>query len=504
GTNGATATNRPTVFYDLTNPQLAKVELYRTLRAADGTLSRGDRVTAITDFPLSLARVRGLKAIDTTEAYTGRLDVSRETELFGSTKFSVGIQYDNRVKEVDERLLDITASSTSNGQNIFALASLPTAVSAVSIPGNYLGKLPLGYTFPYHGKQAIIDIVKAVEPFAAYNFANANYYKVSEEVLSGYAMGVTKTDWGSIVYGARFENVKNSSTAFSGASLITVNRSFTQVYPSLHFNWTPTEEMKVRLSFNTGAARPDYPVLRPNFIFNDANRTISGGNPDARPEKTRGVDLYWEYYPSNGGFLMVGAFYKDVRDVLFGSTRQFGTTAVFPDGIDRSDYLFSTTLNGGKGKIYGFEAAFQMQLDNVLSEDKWWGGFGIQTNVILNRGEATTPTGSKVRFPGTSDFVLNVGPYYEKYGFSARVSYQYRSAWVDGLGSPEVGGDFYWAADGELDVSARYAITPNFEVYADLSNLLNGPGRRFVGIDARTIERETFGRRYTAGLRLTY
>ena len=109
-----------------------------------------------------------------------------------------------------------------------------------------------------------------------------------------------------------------------------------------------------------------------------------------------------------------------------------------------------------------------------------------------------------MRFPGTSDMVLNVGPYYEKYGFSARVSYQYRSSWIDGLGEPGVGGDFYWAADGELDVSARYAITKNIEVYADLSNLLNGPGRRFVGNDARSIERETFGRRFTGGFRVTY
>jgi TonB-dependent receptor len=230
----------------------------------------------------------------------------------------------------------------------------------------------------------------------------------------------------------------------------------------------------------------------------------SGGNPDAKPEKTRGVDLYWEYYPRRGGFMMVGAYYKDVRDVLFGSTRQFGLDILNSNGVNRADYVFSTTLNGGKGKVYGVEAALQLQLDNFLSEDHWWGGFGIQTNVSLNKSEAITPNGDKVRFPGTSDMVLNVGPYYEKYGFSARVSYQYRSSWIDGLGEPGVGGDFYWAADGELDVSARYAITKNIEVYADLSNLLNGPGRRFVGNDARSIERETFGRRFTGGFRVTY
>jgi TonB-dependent receptor len=511
GTNGATATGRPTVAYDLTNPQQSFVELYRTLRAADGTLSRGDRVQNITDFALPLSRIRGLKAVDTTEAYTAKLDLSVDTGLFGNTKISFGGQYDNRTKEVDERLLDVNSSSTFNGQNIFTLAGVPTTPQAVSIPGDYLGKLPLGYSFPYFGKQQIIDIVRQVEPYATYNFNNANYYKVREEVISGYAMAVTKLDWGSIVYGARFEQVNNQATAFRATTpggtpdtLNTINRSFTQVYPSVHFNWNPTDEMKVRLSFNTGAARPDYPVLRPNFTFNDVTQTVSGGNPDARPEKTRGVDLYWEYYPSRGGFMSVGVFYKDVRDVLFGATRQFGLDVLNFGGVNRADYVFSTTLNGGKGKVYGAEAAFQMQLDNLLSEDHWWGGFGIQANASINRSEATTPSGEKVRFPGTSDFVLNIGPYYEKYGFSARISYQYRSSWLDGLGEPGVGGNFFWAPDGELDVSARYAITRNIEVYADLSNLLNGPGRRFVGNNARTIEREVFGRRYTAGLRVTY
>ena len=504
GTNGATANQRLTVAYDFTDPQLAKVELYRTLRAADGTLSRGDRVTSVVDFTQPLSRIRALKAVDTTTAYTGRIDVTRETEMFGDTKFSFGLQYDNRVKETDNRLLDVSATTVVNGQNLFALAGVPTTPQAVSITDPFKGKLPIGYTFPYHSKNAIIDVVKKVESYANYDSVNANYYKVQEKVWSGYAMGVTNMDWGSIVYGARIEKVDNISSAFAPTGPITIDRSFTQVYPSLHFNWRPSDDMKVRLSFNTGAARADYDVLRPNFTFNDANRTVSGGNPDARPEKTKGVDLYWEYYRQGGGFMMVGAYYKDASDVLFDATRQFGLDVLNSNGVNRADYTFSTTLNGGKGKIYGVEAALQFQLDNFLSEDSWIGGFGIQTNVSVNRSEAITPAGGKVRFPGTSDFVWNVGPYYEKYGFSARVSYQLRSSWIDALGTPLDGGDFYWATDGELDVSARYAITKNIEVYADLSNLLNGPGRRFAGVDARTIERETFGRRYTGGFRITF
>ena len=44
------------------------------------------------------------------------------------------------------------------------------------------------------------------------------------------------------------------------------------------------DEMKLRLSANTGAARPDYTDLRPNFSINDEDLEISGGNPSAGSE----------------------------------------------------------------------------------------------------------------------------------------------------------------------------------------------------------------------------
>jgi len=509
GTNGVGAVNRPSVLYDLTDPQLSRVGLFRTLRAADGTLSRGERVRQIEDFPMPLSRIRSTRAKDTTNAYSAKVDISYQSGLLGDTKFSFGAQYDNRRKSVDQTLLDVSSSSTFNGQNVFALAGVPTSVSAIAIPGEYKGKLPLGYDFRYFGKDKILDLVSMVEPFTTRNLDTPNIYNVAEEVISGYAMGQTTFDWGNIVYGARIEHVKNDAEAFAtigtaAPTLVNARSSFTSVYPSVHVNWNVTDEHKLRFSFNTGAARPDYTVLRPNVLINDANLTISGGNPAATPERTWGLDAYWEYYPSFGGFASIGLFYKDARDVLFNDTRVFGSDALNTDGVDRSGYIFSGVVNGGSGYIYGAEGAIQFQIDDLTSDAGFWGGFGLQTNATINRSEATKPDGSKVRFPGTSDFVFNFGPYYEKYGFSARVSYQLRSSWIDSIGDPTVGGDAYWARDDELDVSARYAFTKNLEAYVDLSNLLNGPGRRFAGNDARTLERETFGRRYTIGARFTY
>ena len=124
-----------------------------------------------------------------------------------------------------------------------------------------------------------------------------------------------------------------------------------------------------------------------------------------------------------------------------------------------------------------------------------------------------------MRLPNTSDIIYNVGPYYENYGLSLKLSYRYRSEWVDELANDETdNGDIYWAADDELDFSARYAVSRNFEVYFDATNLLNKPGRRYStptdilrskGIqaeksDRNTIEWERFGRRYAGGVRFNF
>ena len=106
--------------------------------------------------------------------------------------------------------------------------------------------------------------------------------------------------------------------------------------------------------------------------------------------------------------------------------------------------------------------------------------------------------------PGASDFLYNVSGYYEYSGFSARVSWQHRSAWLDSLGSNPVVGDNYWDKVGRLDLSMRYALNDSVEFYFDANNLLDEPGVRYVGVPERVIEYETFGARYLWGVRLDF
>lgn len=507
---------RPSIVYDLSSDRsINDLRLYQTVRNPDGSFALGAERPFISTTELGYVTMTRNRQRDETIAYTARLDIEREIDLLGTeTAFKFGVQYDDRTKESNRTVLEARAADLTA-----AGITLPTMADfEMFIP--FKGKIPLRYDFRYFDSdagEALFDSFIAqggtrVQP----NTTESNFYEVNEQVLAGYVMGTSFFDWGNIVAGVRAENVANTSLAnvrstVGGQTVFTpatIEADKTLFFPSAHINWDVRDDMKLRLSFNTGAARPDYTVLRPNLNFNDTEQTVSGGNPLATPEKARGVDFYYEWYMPSRGFFSIGAYFKDVTDVLFDiELDQFGITDFDTPELLRSTYTYETTGNGGSGEIMGIEIAFSQPFEGLarsLSLPDWMGGFGVQANVTFNDSEATTPDGRKVALPGASDFLYNVSGYYEYDGFSARLSWQHRSAWLDSLGSNPVVGDNYWDKVSRLDLSVRYALNDSVEFYFDANNLLDEPGVRYVGDPARVIEHETFGARYMWGVRLDF
>jgi TonB-dependent receptor len=511
--------NRPTVSYSVADPLSPSVSLFRTNVGTGNALSRGAAVANIQDFALPLSRVRSLDANDTTKAYTARFELAKETSLFGAeTEIKIGFQYDSRTKESVENLLDLNLTQANT-------AGIANTIQAYTNAGSYIGKIAPGYAFQYYNEPFLIaERDKALAAGFTRNFSAANYYNVNEKVLSGYLMATSRFNWGSVIGGVRVENVKNTGNAFLSPGTaaqrpVTAQNSATNFFPSLHINVNVADDKKLRVGFTSGAARADYDQLRPNVTINDANLTISGGNPALKPERAYGVDAYLEWFVQPQGYFMLGAYYKRVEDVLFTSRRTFGSNALDSGGVDRSGYVFSGLINGGSGYILGAEAAVQVQIEpytEQLGLPEWMGGFGVSANATYNKSSVTKPTvfdgagavlraARKVSLPGTSEVIYNVGAYYEKYGLSLRVQYQKRTPWGDFVADTLVdGGDGFWDTDDELDISARYEVLKGFEVYVDASNLLNGPGRRYTNDSRYTIEYERFGRRFTGGVRVNF
>ena len=525
------AANRPTVVYNFSEGENNYVELYRTVVTTVGgvtTLSRGERVFSVDNFATPLTNITRREGADITQAWTYKGDVERAFDLFGSeVVLKTGFLYSERSKKSRETSFTATAAQlTAAGIN-------PATVFNIwrnSDP--FQGDFGQYYTFNYHTKSAIdnfmADLVR--RGIATRNNRNGAYWDVTEDLLGGYVMGTVERDWGNLVVGLRSERIENTGKAIVNNRIVTTASEETLYYPSAHLNVDVTDNWKVRVGVTSTASRPDFDDLRPNFSINDAAQSVSGGNPDAKPEKQIGLDAYVEFYPDGDGFFSAGLFYKDISDVLFVQLDTFGAanSAAVDPAVDRSGYSFSRIDNAGDGNLLGFEIYYSNTAQELVDRTGWWdwlGGFGVRASgtwidsevnipAVRNAVGVITDPARTQRLLGTSDFTGNLQLTYEKYDLSVRLAYQYRTDWGQGYGSyitatngavvPNGNGDTFWDDDEELDLSVRYKFTDNFEVYFDGVNLTDQKARRFVDSSLYPIEVEQFGQRYLVGVRFNY
>ncbi|WP_347707176.1 TonB-dependent receptor [Caulobacter radicis] len=336
---------------------------------------------------------------------------------------------------------------------------------------------------------------------AAGNVLPQDRFAVDENILSAYAQNKWTLGKWEVLAGLRVESVDLESRGVAVASGVqtpmTAKQSYTDLFPSIHVNYEVTDDIQARFAVISGVARPSFGEIRTSVSVDDIAETVSGGNPDLKPERAFGFDTALEWYLPGAGLLSASAFYRQIDDVLFDSHRMVGDDRY---GAARRDYTYVTTLNGSDGKMAGLELAYMQQwrfLPGPLS------GFGFQGNVTFLDGEFKTPEGIKSAFPGLSDTLVNASIFYEKYGLSARLSYQWRNDWLDEP-SADATDHTYWAATEQLDLSLRYQVRDGVTVYFDASNLTDETGMRYQGHANRPIEAEGVGRRFMGGVRFNF
>ena len=101
---------------------------------------------------------------------------------------------------------------------------------------------------------------------------------------------------------------------------------------------------------------------------------------------------------------------------------------------------------------------------------------------------------------------MNASLFYEKAGISTRLSYQWRSDWVDTLGGLGVGsaGDEKRAGYGNLDLAVRVQISEQLGLFFDANNLTDEIYVAYQGERVRPTEVEQIGRRFMGGVRFNF
>jgi TonB-dependent receptor len=131
-------------------------------------------------------------------------------------------------------------------------------------------------------------------------------------------------------------------------------------------------------------------------------------------------------------------------------------------------------VNTDRETVSGVEFNLQTQFTSLPG---FLGGFGVSANYTHVWGHATAnairtgaiPLGYQSRDLG------NVQLFFEKYGLSARLAFNYRSAYLDTLGGTAAT-DQYTDANGQLDLHVSYQVVPQVTVFGDAINLPTRPG----------------------------
>ncbi len=428
-----------------------------------------------------------------------------EREIGGFLKsIKVGVDYTTRDKVLtqDEAFLSPPGGATS--------AAIP---ARVLLPSFTLDR-GLGPILAWDVRALVPE---GVLVYNANSFgANAGYH-VKEKALTPYIMASLNgnlgaaTLTGNIGLQAVHTNVTSSSLNFP-----TVKDSYWMWLPSANFNLRWENGFVIRLAASKEYMRARLPDLNnvitnngPNTTFNPVIYTGSGGNPLLRPYEAKAVDLNFEKYFGNKGYIALQTFYKHIDSYISNGyiTFDFSGYPVSSNSTIRPatpvGILFANANTKG-GYMYGAELAGTLPFD-VFSDSL--AGFGLTGGGGYTKTKVHDFQGNAIQIPGYSKWVASLTAFYENRGFSLRGSMRYRSSFVGDFALFSGGLDRqYVLAETVFDAQASYDFPESsrlsgLSLFVQGQNLTNERSAT-IGIPSLSdswLKYQTYGRRFLAG-----
>jgi len=275
-------------------------------------------------------------------------------------------------------------------------------------------------------------------------------------------------------------------------------------------------------------------------------RSGSQGNTNLLPFESTNLDVSFEYYYAEGSYAALGYFKKDVdnfiqttitettiaglRDILNGPRylkavadlkakgEQATSSAIFAQMLANGHgnaqgkiepgaddplmvWKISQPANTDKKSVDGFEAAVQ----HLLGDS----GFGVGINATFVQGDVefdVLSLAQQAPLTGLSDSA-NLQLFYEKDGWSVKVTYAWRDKYLLGVGQAQGSSDAppqFAETFGQWDVSVNYDILPELTLFAEGINLNNETERGYGRFAEQFLFARQYGPRYTLGMRYRF
>ncbi|MCA9518601.1 MAG: TonB-dependent receptor, partial [Myxococcales bacterium] len=324
-------------------------------------------------------------------------------------------------------------------------------------------------------------------------------YTGTQTVVGVYALGeLALGERLTVQAGARVEASSQRLSTFEpfnpdgaplGADLSTLD-----VLPSLNASWQVAEGHALRLGVARTVTRPDFRELSP-ATFNDVTGgKQSFGNPDLDRTLITHVDARWDWYPSDGELISVGAFWKRFEDPI--------EQVLIP-----SAQLSQSWDNVPEANNLGLELEVRLGLGflgDVFEDLELAGNFAWIHSRVSLAGLDTIQTSKDRALEGQAPYVVNLELAYddEESGTSAALLYNTTGAYITEVGA-QGRGEEVQAPRHVIDLVFGQKLGEGWSFKVKARNLLDSPSVRRIpdweggGLD---VKRVSLGRELSVGI----
>lgn len=264
----------------------------------------------------------------------------------------------------------------------------------------------------------------------------------------------------------------------------------------LHANFRVTPNALIRASYHEAITRPDPFRLVGQVVINNEEAlppTLSAGNPDLEPERSKNVNLSVEYYPTQAGVVSATWFRSDLDNLQVGFVEDLG-----PEGYDGdpafAGWRLTSFTNGGKSHRTGIELDASQQLSFLPGFLKGFGVFANYTNIRYDKPETTLNRPSQLANGGFS---------YRQGRFNGNV----RANWTGTrrntnlvLSGANAGRREYTDDRLLIDLNFNVRLTKSLNLFANGRNVFNEPITTYVISTQNPLRVAKFGAAWTFGI----
>ena len=277
----------------------------------------------------------------------------------------------------------------------------------------------------------------------------------------------------NVYTGVRFENNKQILKGFSSKTNkpVEITNDIPDIFPSINITYTLTEKALVRLAYGMTVNRPEFREVAPYSYYDFELKSTVYGNDSLKNAYIHNVDLRYEWYPSLGETVTIGAFYKQFKNPI-------EATLIPTSGSGGWDYLFLNTVSSSS---LGVEIDMRKSFNNLSKRTDFLKNFKNIT-LTFNASYINSKIVSDEAYvrdkerpmQGQSPFIINTGIYYQNDSLGLMVSLMYnvigkRIMFVGNPNSPHI----YEMPFNLIDFSVNKSLVKHFTAKFGIKNLLD-------------------------------